>query len=255
MDTNTRLDRHYTNPQLTALYDISCGWSEDRSFYLSLAQDPLLAQSAFQAQDILDLGCGTGLLCRAYAEKGHRVVGVDPAAEMLNVARSKSEGSTLTWIQSTAQDVNIKDTFDLIIMTGHAFQVLLTEQDVLSTFQRVQQLLKPNGQFVFESRNPNFDWPQHWDYKGTIETERETVESSRRFVSLSEEIMTFELSYRFQTKTLVSMSQLRFWGYQDIEKLLAECGLKITACSGDWQGQPLDLQRSEEMVFHVTLKP
>ncbi|MCS0457536.1 MULTISPECIES: hypothetical protein [Rhizobium] len=30
-------DLHYEHPRLAALYDLACGWSEDRDFYLSLA--------------------------------------------------------------------------------------------------------------------------------------------------------------------------------------------------------------------------
>jgi len=50
-------DEHYENPKLAAIYDRFCGWSRDRDFYLALAGDP--------PQHVLDLGCGTGLLCDA----------------------------------------------------------------------------------------------------------------------------------------------------------------------------------------------
>jgi 2-polyprenyl-3-methyl-5-hydroxy-6-metoxy-1,4-benzoquinol methylase len=69
------LDAHYENPKLAEIYDDGNGWSIDRDFYLSLAGDRPIR--------ILDLGCGTGLICDAYAAKGHFVTGVDPAASML----------------------------------------------------------------------------------------------------------------------------------------------------------------------------
>ncbi|MDD9901135.1 MAG: hypothetical protein OXT65_09180 [Alphaproteobacteria bacterium] len=51
------VDAHYVNPKLAEVYDYDSGWGEDRTFYLNLAGAP--------PQDILDLGCGTGLLCDA----------------------------------------------------------------------------------------------------------------------------------------------------------------------------------------------
>ena len=54
-------DTHYEHPRLAAIYDLSSGWSEDRDFYLELAGDT--------PSWILDLGCGTGLICRAYAKR------------------------------------------------------------------------------------------------------------------------------------------------------------------------------------------
>jgi 2-polyprenyl-3-methyl-5-hydroxy-6-metoxy-1,4-benzoquinol methylase len=80
-------DEHYENPKLAAIYDRFSPWSVDRDFYLALAGDP--------PQYVLDLGCGTGLLCDAYAAKGHIVTGVDPTAAMLAVARQKPHGNTI----------------------------------------------------------------------------------------------------------------------------------------------------------------
>jgi ubiquinone/menaquinone biosynthesis C-methylase UbiE len=67
--------------QIAGFYDIANPWAADAEFYLSLA--------GLHPCSVLDLGGGTGTLCCALAERGHRVTGVDPAAAMLAVARSK----------------------------------------------------------------------------------------------------------------------------------------------------------------------
>lgn len=40
-------------------------------------------------------------------------------------------------------------------MTGHAFQVLLTEGEVRAALAAVRTALVPGGTFVFETRNPD----------------------------------------------------------------------------------------------------
>lgn len=70
---------------------------------------------------VLDLGCGTGLICDAMAARGHEVTGVDPSATMLDIARQKPNGAKAEWVQSLAQDFKSDKTFDLVIMTGNAF--------------------------------------------------------------------------------------------------------------------------------------
>lgn len=127
-------DLHYEHPALAALYDLDSGWSIDRDFYLGLA-------SGGQKR-ILDIGCGTGLLCNAYASLGHQVTGVDPAHAMLDVARTKPYGSHVEWIESTAQSFRSDKRFDLIIMTGNAFQVFLEDQEVLAVFETMR---RPSG--------------------------------------------------------------------------------------------------------------
>src|SRR5688500_16154859 len=148
-------DEHYENPKLAAIYDHFCGWSRDRDFYLALAGDP--------PQQILDLGCGTGLLCGAYAAQGHVVTGADPTPAMLAVARQRPHGGAIEWVQATAQAFRSERRFDLIIMTGHAFQVMLGDDDVMATLTTMRRHLAPSGRAVFESRNPAIDWAAEWN--------------------------------------------------------------------------------------------
>ncbi len=110
-------DTHYEHPRLADIYDRHCPWSVDRDFYLSLAGP--------SQQNILDLGCGTGLLCNAYAAKGHDVTGVDPALPMLDVARRKPSGEMIEWVHSFAENYRSDKRFDLIIMTGMRFKCCL----------------------------------------------------------------------------------------------------------------------------------
>ena len=78
-----KLDQHYVDPRLVALYDMDNPRGADTDFYLRLAAD-------LNAQHIVDLGCGTGLLTRELAEAGHRLVtGIDPAPAMLAYARQQ----------------------------------------------------------------------------------------------------------------------------------------------------------------------
>lgn len=240
-------DAHYINPKLSEIYDFDSGWSVDRDFYLSLADSA--------RQSILDLGCGTGLLCNAYAEKGHDVTGVDPSAAMLDVARRKPNGKNIEWVESVAQTFHSDKRFDLIVMTGHAFQVLLEDADVLSTFSVIAKHLKASGIAVFESRNPAIDWANRWDYELELKLPDQTVRESRRFLAMRGDRMTFELRYQFPDETLLSSSELRFQSRNEIEEKLSDSDLLVEKLLGDWDGRPFDDETSEEMIFVTRAKP
>src|SRR3546814_10383004 len=83
---------------------------------------------AAEAKSVLDLGCGTGELAVALSE-GCDVVGVDPAPAMIEVARRRPGGDRVTWIEADARDLRLGRRFDLVLLTGHAFQVFLTRDD------------------------------------------------------------------------------------------------------------------------------
>ncbi len=223
-------DEHYENPKLARIYDLSSGWSQDRDFYLHLA-------STATPQNILGLGCGTGLICNAYASKGHNVTGVDPAPAMLDVARRSPQGNNIEWTLSTAQNYSSSKRFDLAIMTGHAFQVLLEDQDVLQTFAMVAQHLAPQGRFVFESRNPAIDWATKWHNTTTLTTPTGVVvHEERQMLQRSATQLSFDTHYHFPEETIVSHSVLRFLSHREITHHLQASGLRVEKLLGDWDG-------------------
>jgi SAM-dependent methyltransferase len=236
-------DAHYENPALAALYDLESGWSRDRHFYLALASG--------EPNSILDLGCGTGLLCNEYAAKGHEVTGVDPSKAMLNIARGKPFGSKIEWVHGTAQTYSSANRFDLIVMTGHAFQVLLEEKDVAAAFGTMHSHLKPDGVTVFETRNPDINWADRWNQNYILQGLNGSVSVSRRVKSARNSLIEFETAYSLPSGMLVSASILRFWSRNEIEILAAKAGLGIDWLLGDWDGAAFDANISEEMIFSV----
>jgi len=238
-------DQHYISPRLAEIYDLDSGWSTDRDFYLELAG----SGPGGAGQKILDLGCGTGLLCNAYAAKNHDVTGVDPSAAMLDVARRKPHGNDIEWVLCSAQTFRTDKRFDLIIMTGHAFQVLLEDADILQTFTTMKTHLAEGGVIVFESRNPQIDWAKQWDYEMTID--KPGVVESRRFITMKNDRMTFELRYQFADETLTSNSELRFSCREEIEHFLKLSDLYSENVFGDWDRSFFDAKQSLEMIFVV----
>jgi 2-polyprenyl-3-methyl-5-hydroxy-6-metoxy-1,4-benzoquinol methylase len=235
------IDNHYMEPRLAAVYDIDCPWSADRDFYLSLAgQEP---------QHILDLGCGTGLQCNAYAEQGHHVTGVDPAPAMLDVARRKPHGGKVEWVCATAQDYRSDKCFDLIIMTGHAFQVLLHDEDIAATFKTMCKHLKPQGIAAFESRNPAIDWAGRWNCEITLPGGH--TRQLRMFKKTQNNFLHFENRYIFPDEVLTSTSNLRFMTDHDIVTRLTASGLGVRSLLGDWAGNSFAEKSSEEMIYVV----
>jgi 2-polyprenyl-3-methyl-5-hydroxy-6-metoxy-1,4-benzoquinol methylase len=243
MTVNETPDLHYTDPVLAAIYDTDSGWSADRDFYLALAGPTPVR--------ILDLGCGTGLLCDAYAAVGHSVTGVDPAPAMLDVARTKPQGAAVTWVQSTAQDFQSPHRFDLIIMTGHAFQVLLSDDAINATFATMRQHLAPGGRIVFESRNPGVDWAKRWNTGAVSTVNGQLVQETRRVISATGNRIRFDTHYTIDGITRVSHSELLFLSAAEITGRLIRAGLHVNDVLGDWTGGRFAPDHSEEMIFII----
>ena len=232
---------HYEDPLLARLYDLDSGWSTERDFYLERAGK--------MPKRVLDLGCGTGLLCNAYAARGHKVTGVDPAVAMLDLARQKPHGAAIEWVKASAQDYRSNEQFDLIVMTGNAFQTLLDESAVLAALATMQKHLAVGGEIVFETRNPALNWPAIWAREWDLDLDGITVREALDILSFDGRRIVFDTFYTFPDRKMVSHSELLFLTKNEIAGHIATVGLRAETVLGDWDGKPFDPERSKEMVF------
>jgi len=230
----------YENAQIAEIYDLVNSRAQDTDFYLSLAGP--------RPCSVLDLGCGTGMLCCALAERGHRVTGVDPAAAMLAVARSKSHAEQVEWVEASAQSYKAQRRFDLIVMTGHAFQVLLTDADVLAVLETMRAHLTERGRVAFETRNPRVDWAGEWAGRARRLPGGKLLETLE-ITGKDGEFISFQTSCRLPHGTLTTSSTLRFPSREHVEALIARSGLAVREVFGDWHAGPFDPASSREIIF------
>ncbi|MCD2180818.1 class I SAM-dependent DNA methyltransferase [Rhizobium sp. GN54] len=226
-------DRLFDDVDLAGFYDLENGWGADLDTCRALAAD---------AGSVLDLGCGTGELAVSLAG-GRRVAGVDPAAAMLDIARAKPGAAAVCFIEGDARAIRLGETFDLIVMTGHAFQVFLTEADQRAVLATIAAHLSPSGRFVFDSRNPAV---REWEEWVPQASERDLVHDRLGPVTAWNDaahdpatgIVTYETHYLVTAdgRQLSATSQILFSDRDRIEALLAESGLTVQRWAGDWQG-------------------
>ena len=233
----------YTDSQVAEIYDAANPLAQDSLFYLALAGS--------RPCSVLDLGCGTGTLCCALAERGHKVTGVDPAAAMLDVARRKPHPNRVEWVEATAQSYQSQKRFDLIFMTGHAFQTLLIDADILATFETMRVHLNGGGRAAFETRNPGVDWASEWAGRQRLirMPSGEEVLETLEIRGAGAEFISFQTTYRFPHATLTTSSTLRFPSREHIAGLLSRARLGVREVFGDWELSPFDQPSSREMIF------
>lgn len=238
-------DAIYTDQRLAALYDSLNPAGPDTDFYSSLPGRP---------SRILDLGCGTGLLTARLAEEGHSVIGIDPAAAMLDIARRRLGGDKVRWIEGDIFALEPGNRFDFIFMTGHVFQVFLTEAAVSRVLACTRRHLAVGGRLVFESRNPALRPWKNWTPEISVKT-IDHPDLGR--VRIWHELVEMRGGQaRFRTHSLiegqgepfVSESRLAFRERGEIEHLLRAAGFSDMTWLGDWHGGPLEAGSAEIIV-------
>ncbi|MGO4705120.1 class I SAM-dependent methyltransferase [Microvirga sp. 2MCAF38] len=228
-------DPLYRDAQLAQFYDAANKWGVDFDYCMALAAD---------AGSVLDLGCGTGELASVLAES-RKVVGVDPAAAMLDIARARPAGDKAIWIEADARTLRLDERFDLIVLTGHVFQVFLTEEDQRAVLSTIAVHLNPSGRFIFDSRNPalrtwenrnrhnslnRLDHPQ----LGAIETWNEPSFDE------ATSILTYENGFRVLAtgEAFSGSAQIRYTPQTELAALIEDAGLVVEQWLGDWGASP-----------------
>jgi hypothetical protein len=170
---------------------------------------------------------------------------------MLNIAKGKPCAERVEWVESSAQNYDSHRRFDLILMTGHAFQILLTDTDALAVLEQMQGHLKARGRVAFESRNPSVNWAGEWAGRqrlfrtsagGELLEVLEVTNHDAEFIS-------FQTTYRRPRLTLTTSSTLRFPSRESMESLIARSGLVVHNVFGDWDAGPFDAACSREIIF------
>jgi ubiquinone/menaquinone biosynthesis C-methylase UbiE len=104
------------------------------------------------AEKILDLGCGTGVLCRRIADRldpvlGGEAVGIDAAGKMIQVARKKRSGPGCRFEVMAAESLDFPDqSFDAVVSSlfFHHIDLDLKRRAFAEAFR----VLRPGGRLV-----------------------------------------------------------------------------------------------------------
>ncbi|MFM2280827.1 MAG: hypothetical protein RLZZ444_3058 [Pseudomonadota bacterium] len=236
----------YVDPTFASFYDLENGDAAEGG----RADFDYCRQMAEKAASVLDLGCGTGELA-ASISPGRRVVGVDPAAAMLEVARGRLNGDRVTWVNSGAAELDLGELFDLIVMTGHAFQTLLTDQDVLDALSAIRRHLAPEGQFIFDSRNPAVEewkaWTREKSMRSVVHPDFGTCAAWNEIAFDTQTgIVTYETAYQPDSRpVLSSFARIRFIDRDHLARLIDAAGLTVERWLGDWHGAPYEAASKE----------
>lgn len=230
-------ERQFTEARLAALYDrfYPPGRRGDFAFYLPLIM---------AADSVLDVGCGTGALLRMAREAGHagRLCGLDPAAGMLAQARRRGG---IAWVQGEIATVGWERAFDLIVMTGHAFQEYTGDDDIRAALAGIRAALTDDGRFAFETRNPLARAWERWptDYSGeTTDADGNVVRCTYRVeLPITGNVVRSRSTYTSPAwgHPEESHGTLRFVGAAELAAFLAAANLAIETQYGDWDRSPL----------------
>jgi 2-polyprenyl-6-hydroxyphenyl methylase/3-demethylubiquinone-9 3-methyltransferase len=137
-------------------------WDPDGEFKPLHQINPLRLNYVLQksnglfAKQVLDVGCGGGILAESMATEGAIVTGLDVGKEPLEVARlhALESGIQIHYVESTIEDYAQEHPASYDVVT--CMEMLEHVPDPASVIQACAQLVKPGGHVFFSTLNRNF---------------------------------------------------------------------------------------------------
>lgn len=220
------VDALFDHPRLVTIYDAFDPDRSDLDVYANLVAE-------LGACQVLDVGCGTGTFALLLVDRGVDVVGVDPAAGSLAVARAKPGADKVRWVHSDARALPPLQV-DLAMMTGNVAQAIADPTEWDATLQGVRNALRRGGNLVLETRDPAQrgweEWTRETSYRRRQIPGVGIVEHWVELTDVTLPLVSFRGTYVFAADgcTLTSDSTLRFRELDEVEASLVDHGYVVT---------------------------
>lgn len=129
----------------------------DRCDYIESCITRAFGRNALAQQEILEVGCGGGLVCEDLAQRGAVMVGIDISEGALAIARAHSQehglGHNIYYQHASAESLPYADgSFSAVV----CLDALEHVRDLNATIKEIARVLAPGGIFVFDTINRTF---------------------------------------------------------------------------------------------------
>ena len=185
-----------------------------------------LERKRFAPENSMDLGCGTGVLCRILAKAGIRAAGMDFSSGMIAIARQDSP--EIPYQVADMITYRPDGQFDLVTCTGDALNHIPDLGDIRRIFENVYAYTAPGGYFVFDILNEqevSTSEPFEMDFTDRIRVWFQMTRPAERQVNLK--IRVFEdgqLQFEENIREMVHDPAV-------ICQLLRESGFRVERCA------------------------
>ncbi|MBU0673506.1 MAG: class I SAM-dependent methyltransferase [Proteobacteria bacterium] len=201
---------------------------------------------------ILNLGCGTGLHDLNLARRGYQILGVDRSETMLAMAAAAAINAPdpqPQFLQADITELNLTKSFDLVISLFHVISYQTATRDLLATFSTAASHLPPTGLFLFDfwfgpavlHQKPEVRIKRAEDTSYRIRRITEPVlHVDRNTVDVNFEVEVFDKATT-ATETLRETHTMRYLFLPEIEDLLHRAGLSLLTAEEWLSGKQPDL--------------
>lgn len=241
-------------------YDIFQSWTSDIRYYLGLVGE---------LDSVLELGCGTGRVLVALAERARRVVGIDHSQDMLTACKRKLAAmGLLDKAALVADDITnsrLNERFHHVLAPFNVLQNLTDDAEVDGMLGTIRAHLLPRGTAILTAIAPACEADElarrmhrraEKRLVGQAFVEDRLVRRYETIERTVEEPLVVWVKQEYECYSggrLVDRASMihpiRMWYPEDIEAKIEAAGLRVTHKEGGYNGEVYG--NGGTLVLHV----
>ncbi len=186
-----------------------------------------------QGASLLDVGCGAGWHCLAFAKRKLEVTGLDASKPMLMRATQKKdrEKASIKYLLGDMRSLPRDRTFDIVTCLGTTFGYFGDEQN-RQCLVEMREVLKPGGKLVLQVTNRDFQlrilpsrsW---WEGRSSLVLDVAEFDGFKNRMKINRTIV-FEDGRQFEHKMRV-----RVYSMPELVQLVRSVGFRVVEVSGN----------------------
>lgn len=184
---------------------------------------------------VADIGCGTGTVCNIMYDRGYDMIGIDASCDMLNVAKEKSDGKSILYLNQSMTDFELYGTVDVILCMLDSVNYIINDNDINMFFDLCNNYLNNGGLLIFDINT-------EYKFKSILADNIFNYEDDNMFYtwenSFNGKICEFYLNF-FVEQTDGSYNRIteqhfeRCYSYDELKNAVEKSGMSVEAIYGD----------------------
>jgi len=114
--------------------------------------------SPHPGEEVLDIGCGNGVVCRHLAKKGAQVTGIDASSDLIDYARNYRDNISYEVLDATDENA-LCGLGEKRFAAAVSCNVLMDMPSITPLMRALARVLLPGSPFVFSLMHPCFQNP------------------------------------------------------------------------------------------------
>lgn len=207
----------------------------------------LLKERGVENGLVLDLGCGTGSLTELLAAEGYDMIGVDNAADMLEIAMEKriANGRDILYLLQDMREFELYGTVAAVVSICDSINYILDYKDLVRVFSLVNNYLDPEGVFIFDF-NTEYKYREMLGESTIAENREEGSFIWENYFDEETRINEYDLTLFIRKENKPESLFQKFeethyqraYSLEEIKKALKEAGLAFEACYDAFTKEP-----------------